>query len=120
MTPEEKIEKLKKLIHRIVNGDNKMVGQYSMPYSTSNDDYADWKVDFKVDNINLWETERYVKCKYSGSVYLKINVMVGFKGDWDRVKIWDLPGWVKNDIDDKILDNIEKFLPMVCVDVTFD
>jgi hypothetical protein len=46
--------------------------------------------------------------------------MVGFEGDWEEYSIWDLPGWVKDDIEDKILDNIEKFLPMVCVDLTFD
>jgi len=120
MTQEEKIEKLDKLIHRIVNSDNKMEGQYSMPYSESNDEYADWKVNFKVDKVSLWETKKYSRCKYSGSVYLDIDVRVGFQGDWDKYTIWDLPSWVKDDIEDKILDNIEKFLPMVCVDLTFN
>jgi hypothetical protein len=120
MTPEEKIDKLKKLIRRIVNNDNKMEGQYSMPYSTRSDDYADWKVEFKVDKISLWETKKYDRCRYSGSVYLNLDVMVGFEGDWEEFKIWDLPSWVKDDIEDKILDNIEKFLPMVCVDLTFN
>ena len=120
MTPEQKIEKLDKLIRRIINNDNKMEGQYSMPYSTSDDDYADWKVEFKVDKISLWETEKYDRCKYSGSVYLHIDVMIGFQGDWEKYGIWDLPSWVKDDIEDKILDNLEQFLPMVCVDLTFN
>jgi hypothetical protein len=34
--------------------------------------------------------------------------------------IGDLPSWVKDDIENKILDNIEQFLPMVCVDLTFN
>jgi len=120
MTPKEKINKLDGLIRRIVNKDNKMEGQYSMPYSEADDDYADWKVEFKVDKISLWETEKYVECKYSGSVYIDADVMVGFEGDWEEYSIWDLPSWVKDDIEDKILDNIEKFLPMVCVDLTFN
>jgi hypothetical protein len=120
MTPEEKIDKLKKLIRRIVNNDNKMEGQYSMPYSTNNDDYADWKVELEVNTVKLWETEKYNRCKYSGSLYLDADVMVGFEGDWEKFNIFDLPSWVKDDIEDKILDNIEKFLPMVCVDLTFN
>jgi hypothetical protein len=120
MTPEEKIDKLKKLIRRIVNNDNKMEGQYGMPYSTNNDDYADWKVELEVNTVKLWETEKYNKCKYSGSVYIDADIMVGFEGDWEKCMIGDLPSWVKDDIEDKILDNIEKFLPMVCVDITFN
>jgi hypothetical protein len=120
MTPEEKIDKLKVLIRRIVNKDNKMEGQYSMPYSHSDDDYADWKVEFEVNTVKLWETEKYNRCKYSGSVYLDADVMVGFEGDWEEYGIEDLPSWVKEDIENKILDNIEQFLPMVCVDLTFN
>jgi hypothetical protein len=120
MTPEEKIDKLKKLIRRIVNNDNKMEGQYSMPYSTNSNDYADWKVELEVNTVKLWETEKYNKCKYSGSVYIDADIMVGFEGDWEKYMIGDLPSWVKDDIEDKILDNIEKFLPMVCVDITFN
>jgi hypothetical protein len=121
MTPEEKIDKLDGLIRRIVNKDNKMEGQYSMPYSTADDDYADWRVEFKVDKVSLWETEKYDGCKYSGSVYIKINIMIGFEGDWEKFNyITDLPSWVQDDIEDKILDNIEQFIPMVCVDLTFN
>jgi hypothetical protein len=31
----------------------------------------------------------------------------------------NLTSWVKDDVEDKILDNIDQFLPMVCVDLTF-
>jgi hypothetical protein len=120
MTPEEKIEKLKELIHRIVDKDNKMEGQYSMPYSTSENEYADWKVTFKVTRISLWESDEYNECKYDASVYIKTDVMVGFEGDWEEFKIWDLPSWVKDDVEDKISDNISVFLPMVCFDINFN
>ena len=120
MTPKEKINKLDGLIRRIVNKDNKMEGQYSMPYSEADDDYADWKVEFEVNTVKLWETEKYNKCKYSGSVYLDADVMVGFEGEWEKYMIEELPSWVKDDIEDKILNNIEQFLPMVCVDLTFN
>ena len=120
MTPEEKIDKLDGLIRRIVNKDNKMEGQYTMPYSHSDDDYADWRVEFKVDKVSLWETEKYDGCKYSGTIYLDADVMVGFEGNWEEYGMGDLPSWVQDDIEDKILDNIEQFLPMVCVDLTFN
>ena len=120
MDTEDKIKKLAKLIRKIVNDDNKMEGQYSMPYSTSEDDYADWKVTFKVTCVSLWESKKYNQCKYGASVYLDADVMIGFEGDWEEYRIWDLPSWVKDDIEDKILDNIEQFLPMICVDLTFN
>ena len=120
MTPEEKIYKLGELIRKVVDKDNKMEGQYSMPYSTSEDDYADWDVTFKVIRVSLWESKEYNQCKYGASVYLKADVIVGFNRDWDNsYNIWDLPSWVKDDVEDKILNNIEQFLPMVCADLTF-
>jgi hypothetical protein len=120
MDTEDKINKLAELIRKIVDKDNKMQGQYSMPYSTSEDDYADWKVTFKVIRVSLWESKKYNQCKYGASVYLKADVIVGFNGDWDdKFNIWDLPSWVKDDVEDKILNNIDQFLPMVCVDLTF-
>ena len=64
--------------------------------------------------------KKYNKCKYSGSVYLDADVMVGFEGEWEKYMIEELPSWVKDDIEDKILNNIEQFLPMVCVDLTFN
>ena len=120
MTKQEKIEKIAVLINKIVNSDNTMEGQYSMPYSHSEDDYADWKVKFKVKRITIFPKDSEPGCKYSGTVYLKADVIVGFNGDWDdKFNIWDLPSWVKDDVEDKILDNIDQFLPMVCVDLTF-
>jgi hypothetical protein len=120
MDTEDKINKLAELIRQIVDKDNKMEGQYSMPYSTAEDDYADWKVTFKVIRVSLWESKKYNQCKYGASVYLKADVMVGFEGDWEgKFNIWDLPSWVKDDVEDKILDNIDQFLPMVCSDLTF-
>jgi hypothetical protein len=119
MDIDDKIKKLGKLIRKIVDKDNKMEGQYSMPYSTSEDEYADWKVTFKVTRISLWESKEHNECKYEASVYIKADVMIGFEGDWEEFKIWDLPSWVKDDIEDKILNNIDQFLPMVCADLTF-
>ena len=120
MTPKEKINKLGELIRRIVNKDNKMEGHYSMPYSEADDDYADWKIKFTVNRVVLFPKDSEPGCKYSGTVYLKADVMVGFEGDWEEYGIWDLPSWVKDDIENKILDNIGQFLPMVCVDLTFN
>jgi hypothetical protein len=120
MTKQEKIEKIAVLINKIVNSDNTMEGQYSMPYSHSEDDYADWKVKFKVKRVVIFSKESEPGCNYSGTVYLDVDVMVGFEGDWEEYGMGDLPSWVQDDIEDKILNNIEQYLPMVCVDLTFD
>lgn len=120
MTKQEKIEKIAVLINKIVNSDNTMEGQYSMPYSHSEDDYADWKVKFKVKRVVIFPKDSEPGCKYSGTVYIDVDVMVGFEGDWEEYGMGDLPSWVQDDIEDKILDNIEQYLPMVCVDLTFN
>jgi len=78
MDIDDKINKLGMLIRQIVDKDNKMEGQYSMPYSTSDDDYADWKVTFKVTRVSLWESKKYNQCKYGASIYLKADVMIGY------------------------------------------
>jgi len=83
MNPEEKIEKIKKLITKLFNKVMTMEGQYMMPYSTG-DDYADWSVIYRIDRVNIWETEKYNNCVYSGTIYLEpIEIKVGFEGDWE-------------------------------------
>ena len=120
MNPEEKIEKIKKLIIRLFGKVKTIKGQYMMPYSTGND-YVDWSVIYKIDRVNIWETEKYNNCKYSGTIYVEpIEIKVGFEDDWEYLKyITDLPSWIGDDIKDNILDEIEKWLPMVCVDIDF-
>jgi hypothetical protein len=120
MTKEEKLDKIKKIITKLIDSNNIIEGKYEMPYSNSNDDLADWKVTLNVNRVSLWETENYDRCKYSGSIYLKVDVMIRFEGDWEKMQIWDLPSWVKDDIEDNVLDNIENFLPVVCIDITFE
>jgi hypothetical protein len=121
MTKEDKLNKIKKIIFSIVNSNNTMEGKYSMPYSHSDDDYADWKVSFNVKRITIWPTDTEVFCRYSGTIYITMSdVIVGFEGDWDKVGLGDLPSWVQDDIEEDILENLNKFLPMVCVDITFD
>jgi hypothetical protein len=120
MNPEEKIEKIKKLITKLFNKVMTMEGKYMMPYSTNND-YANWSVIYRIDRVNIWETKKYNNCIYSGTIYLEpIEIKVGFEGDWEYMKyITDLPSWVEDDVKDSILDEIEKWLPMVCVDIDF-
>lgn len=118
---DRKIESIKKNIVKLFDDVTTMEGQYSMPYSSADDDYADWSVTYKIGKIKLWETEVYQVCKYSGTIYLEpIEIKVGFEGDWDYLKyISDLPSWVEDDIKDSILDEIETWFPNICVDVDF-
>ena len=118
---DKKIESIKKNIVKLFDEVTTMEGQYSMPYSSADDDYADWSVTYKIDRVSLWETEKYARCKYSGTIYLElIEVKVGFEGDWEYVEhISDLPSWIEDDIKDSILDEVETWFPNVCVDVDF-
>jgi hypothetical protein len=122
MTKEEKLDKIKKIITKLIDSNNTMEGQYNMPYSHSDDDYADWKVSFNVKRIAIWPKTSEVGCRYSGTIYITmLDIRVGFDGEWEKMKyISDLPSWVEDDITEQILENVNDFLPMVCVDITFD
>jgi hypothetical protein len=122
MTKEEKLDKIKKIITKLIDSNNTMEGQYNMPYSHSDDDYADWKVSFNVKRIAIWPKTSEVGCRYSGTIYITmLDIRVGFDGKWEKMKyISDLPSWVEDDITEQILENVNDFLPMVCVDITFD
>ena len=52
----KKIESIKHNILRLFDDVMTMEGQYSMPYSTADDDYADWSVIYKIDKVSIWET----------------------------------------------------------------
>ena len=118
---DRKIESIKKNIVKLFDEVITKEGQYSMPYSSADDEYADWSVTYKIGKVALWETEKYQSCKYSGTIYLEpIEIKVGFEGDWDYMKyVSDLPSWVEDDIKDSILDEVETWLPNVCLDVDF-
>jgi hypothetical protein len=96
-------------------------GQYSMPYSTADDDYADWSVTYKIGKVSLHNVTRYKRCQYGGTIYLEpIEIKVGFEGDWEYLDyVSSLPSWVEDDIKDSILDEIEMWFPNLCVDVDF-
>ena len=117
----KKIESIKHNILRLFDDVMTMEGQYSMPYSTADDDYADWSVIYKIDKVSIWETEKYNNCKYSGTIYLEpIEIKVGFEGDWDYMRyVSDLPSWIEDDIKDSILDEVERYFSNVCVDIDF-
>ena len=118
---DRKIELIKRAIFKLFDDVTTKEGQYSMPYSSADDDYADWSVTYKIGKVALWETEKYQSCKYSGTIYLEpIEIKVGFEGDWDYLKyVSDLPSWIEDDIKDSILDEIEMWFPNVCLDVDF-
>ena len=122
MTKEEKLDKIKKIITKLIDSNNIIEGKYEMPYSNSSDDLADWKVKFNVKRIAIWPETSEVGCRYSGTIYITMSdIRVGFDGDWEKMRyISDLPSWVEDDVTEQILENVNDFLPMVCVDITFD
>jgi hypothetical protein len=114
----KKINSIKNSIVNLFDEVMTMKGKYSQPYSTQ---YDDWSVIYKIDRVNIWETERYKRCQYSGTIYLKpIEIKVNPEGDWEYMDyISDLPSWVEDDIKDSIIDVVEQYFPNVCVDVDF-
>ena len=118
---DRKIESIKKNIVKLFDEVMIKEGRYSMPYSTSDDDMAEWSVTYKIDKVSLWNVTRYKRCQYGGTIYIElIEIKVGHQGDWEYMKyITDLPSWIEDDIKDSILDEVETWLPNVCVDVDF-
>ena len=114
----KKINSIKNTIVNLFDEVMTMKGTYSRPYSTQ---YVDWSVMFKIDRVNIWVPERYYKCQYSGTIYLKsIEIKVGPEGDSEYMDyISDLPSWVEDDIKDSIIDVVEQYFPNICVDVDF-
>jgi hypothetical protein len=118
---EQTLNRIKKIIEKLINLDNKISGKYLMPYSTSDEDYAEFIITYEYDRLNLWEADNYDGCKYDGSLYVKIlNIKVGFEGDWEEVSyIDDLPSWIEDDLQGKIFESFDSELPFVCFDLTF-
>lgn len=127
---EQTLNRIKKIIEKLINFDNKISGKYLMPYSTSDEDYAEFIITYEYDRLNLWEADDniivslvddYDICKYYGSLYVKIlNIKVGFEGDWETFKyVSDLPSWVEDDLKEKIFELFDSEFPFVCFDLTF-
>ena len=124
MTVEEKkIDKIKEILTKVINRDNTREGQYTIPYGDSDDEYFGWKIEFKVKRISIWPEKSEHGCKYSGTIYIRIlDINVTDENGITKTdyNMMDLPDWIFEDIIDDILEYINKFMPIVCVDITFD
>jgi hypothetical protein len=118
---DKKINAIKNNIIRLFDDVMTMEGKYNMPYSRSNDDFAEWSATYKISRISIFEVEKYKRCQYGGTIYLEpIEIKVGFEGDWEYMKYFsDLPSWVGDDIKDSILDEVVLYFSNLCLDVDF-
>jgi hypothetical protein len=117
---ETAAEKMLELIKNALKGDRTHKGQYSMPYSSSDDDMVDYIINYRVSRVKLWKSDD-PKCVFEGTIYVMIDrVLVGFEGtdDWEKARIHDLPSWTEDDFKDEIIDELKIF--PVCVDVDYD
>jgi len=117
---ETAAERLLEIIKDTLKGDREYKGQYSMPYSSSDEDMVDFIINYHVSRIKLWKSDDR-NCNFEGTIYVIIDrVMVGFEGttDWERAHIHDLPSWTEDNFKDEIIDEL-KIYP-VCVDVDYD
>jgi ribosome-binding factor A len=120
---KEKIEKFEGLIRKLLIGNRKYKGWYSLPYSDSYDDGVDWVVNvlpyeikLQQSNLNYLNTDK--NCVYDVKIVLIVESMfVGSEenNEWERVYgINDLPESVWDEIKDDTQKTIENFLPTLC------
>lgn len=113
-------EKFISLLKNTLSGEREFKGNYSMPYSDSNDDRVDFIIEYNITKISMWKTKG-PHCNYEGVIYVKIDrVLVGFEhlDEWERAGIYDLPSWVEDDFKDSIQDDI-KIFGKLCMDVDY-
>lgn len=119
---KEKIEKVEGLIHKLLYTNRRQSGWYSLPYSDSNDDGVDWVVEYYPYEINVNPVKSgeltNENCIYDAEITLMVTkILVGNKeeNEWELMyHEHDLPEISWDDINDKIGDLLEKFMPNIC------
>jgi len=110
--------------HPMVQGIIKLVGSnseftdfYTQPYA-DNEESVDYVIKYNIDKISLWKEDS----DYVGTIRLNIEGI--FVGDSDSNKFErmyyrdDLPELCWENFEDSILNEIEKFMPNISVDIT--
>lgn len=86
------------------------------------DEYYDVKIIYKILGVNVWEheDEKY----YTGTVHIKVDsvnvkpVVDNYEHNFEVMEMDDIPSWIWDDIQDKIIDDVAKFFS-ADVDVNF-
>lgn len=113
-------QKMLEIIKDTLKGTKEHTGRYSMPYS-DNEDMVDYIINYNVSKISMWKNQDDRKCKFEGTLYVKINkVIVGFEGtdDWETAGIHDLPSWTEDDFKESIQSELDIFQGL-CLDIDY-
>ena len=86
---------------------------YSAPYSLG-DEYVDAKIIYTVPVISIWKDDNH----YKGTIYIFVEkILLSLNDDVEQVyKYYDVPTWIWDDIQDKLLEDIENWNLPVSVD----
>jgi len=77
------------------------------------DEYYDVKIIYKILGVNVWkhEDEEY----YTGTVHIDVDsinvkpVADNYEYHFEEMEIDDIPSWIWDDLQDKIIDDVAKF-----------
>lgn len=91
---------------------------YTTPYS-DNEDATDVFIRYKIDKVSLWKEEE--NDYFLGTLKLIVtDILIGYseEDEWDRVYYRDdLPSFIWERLEENIIENVEKWVPNVGVDI---
>ena len=122
METDNNLNKTLNLIHSFLKGKHWYEDWYSMPYSDSNDDVVDFKIQYRIEKVSLWKSKEDFDCLYEGTVYIEpISLSLGVNDEWEHgFKQHDIYERNWDDLGDKLVEDILTYLPHVCVDYSFN
>lgn len=112
-------KKTLEIVYTILKNMKQYEGWYTNPY----DDYGvDFIIDYSTKKVIMSRTKGDEECLYEGTIYIKIeNILIGYSStnEWEKVYYEDdLPESSWDDLKEDIQEEVFKFLPHVCLDVT--
>ena len=113
-------ERYLQLIKKNLEGKREFEGDYSMPYSSSDEDRVDVYIEYHISKASLWKSNGK-HCQYEGLLEVTFDrLLVGFKhlDEWESAHIHDLPSWMEDNFKDSILDEIDMY-ENICMDIDY-
>jgi hypothetical protein len=113
-------ERYLQLIKKTLEGKREFEGDYSMPYSSSDEDRVDVYIEYHISKASLWKSNGK-HCQYEGVLEVTFDrLLVGFKhlDEWETAHIHDLPSWMEDNFKDSILDEIDMY-ENICMDIDY-
>ena len=114
-------EKTIHMVKKLLNGSQIFKGQYSMPYSTNDDDKVDYIIKYRIDRVVMWKSKTG-NCFFEGTIYIEpLQISLGFNNDWEYgFKQHDISESIWDEMEETIISRVYKHLPHVCLDCSFD